>query len=81
MYLLELPTATGRLNRRQYRKPTRTDGLLDESFHNPTSHKATTIKTLTRRAQLVCNTPDSLRDENRYLEGVFLQKQLQRWLY
>ena len=28
----------------------------------PTSRKATTIKTLTRRAQLVCDTPDSLRD-------------------
>ena len=54
-----------------YRKPTHTDRLLDESSYNPTSHKATTIKTLTRRAQLVCVTPDSLRDENRYLERVF----------
>ena len=39
--------------------------------YNPTSHKATTIKILTRRAQLVCDTPDSLRDENKYLEPVF----------
>ena len=54
-----------------YRKPTHTDRLLDESSYNPTSHKATTIRTLTRRAQLVCHTPDSLRDENRYLERVF----------
>ena len=54
-----------------YRKPTHTDRLLDESSYNPTSHKATTIKTLTRGAQLVCNTPDSLRDENKYLERVF----------
>ena len=54
-----------------YRKPTHTDRLLDESSYNPTSHKATTIKTLTRRALLVCDTPDSLRDENRYLERVF----------
>jgi len=53
-----------------YRKPTHTDKLLDESY-NPTSHKATTIKTLTRRAQLVCDTPDSLLDENRYLARVF----------
>ena len=43
-----------------YRKPTRTDRLLDESSYNPTSHKATTIKTLTRRAQLVCNTHNKL---------------------
>ena len=53
-----------------YRKPTHTDRLLDESSYNPTSHKATTIKTLTRRAQLVCNTPDSLFDENKYLRRV-----------
>jgi len=54
-----------------YRKPTHTNRLLDESSYNPTSHKATTIKTLTRRAQLVCDTPNSLRDKNRYLEHVF----------
>ena len=60
----ELPTTV-------YRKPTHTERLLDESSYNPTSHKATTIRTLTRRAQLVCDTPDSLRDENRYLERVF----------
>jgi len=28
-----------------YRKPTHTNRLLDESSYNPTSHKATTIKT------------------------------------
>jgi len=28
-----------------YRKPTHTDRLLDQSSYNPTSHKATTIKT------------------------------------
>ena len=33
-----------------YRKPNHTDRLLDESSYNPTSHKATTIKTLTRQA-------------------------------
>ena len=56
-----------------YRKPTHTDRLLDESSYNLTSHKATTSKTLTRRAQLVCDTPDSLRDENKYLERVFIK--------
>ena len=48
-----------------------TDRLLDESSYNLTSNKATTTKTLTRRVQLVCDTPDSLRDENKYLERVF----------
>ena len=43
-----------------YRKPTHTDRLLDQSCYNPTSHRATTIRTLTRRAQLVCDSPDSL---------------------
>jgi len=40
-----------------YRKPTLTDRLLDQSSYNRTSHKATTIRTLTRRVQLVCNSP------------------------
>ena len=56
------------------RKPTHTDQLLDESSYNPTSHKATTVKTLTRRAQLVCDKPDRLRNENRYLERFFFHK-------
>ena len=42
-----------------------------ESSYNPTSHKATTIQTLTRRAQLVCDSPDSLADKNNYLKNVF----------
>ena len=54
-----------------YRKLTHTDRLLDQSSHNPTSHKATTIRTLTRRAQLVCDSPDSLQDETDYLNNVF----------
>ena len=54
-----------------YRKLTHTDRLLDESSYNPTSHKATTIKTLTRRAQLICDSPDALRNENEYLQHVF----------
>ena len=36
-----------------YRKPTHTDRLLDQSSYNPASHKATAIKTLIRRVQLV----------------------------
>ena len=57
-----------------YRKPTTTDRLLDESSYNPTSHKATTIRTLTRRVQLICNTTDSLSDKNKYLDHVFQRK-------
>ena len=44
-----------------------TDNLTNPPTYNPTSHKATTIKTLARRAQLVCDTLDSVRDENKYL--------------
>ena len=54
-----------------YRKPTHTDRLLDQSSYNPTSHKPTTIRTLTRRAQLVCDSTDSLTDETNYLNNVF----------
>ena len=47
-----------------------TDRLLDQSSYNPTSHKATIIRTLTRREQLVCDSPDSLQDETDYLNNV-----------
>ena len=60
-----------------YRKPTHTGRLLDQSSYNSTSHKAATIKTLTRRVQLVCDSPDSLSGETRYLGTRFLEKQLQ----
>ena len=61
-----------------YRKPTHTDRLLDQSSYNPTSHKATTIRTLTRRAQLVCDSPDSLTDEIKYLDNVFNENNYKR---
>ena len=64
-----------------YRKPTRTDRLLDQSPYNPTSHKATTIRTLTRRAQLVCDSPDSLTDEIKYLDNVFNKNNYKSGLY
>ena len=54
-----------------YRKPTHADRLLDQSSYNSTSHKATTIWTLTRRAQLVSDSPDCLQDETDYLNNVF----------
>ena len=60
--------ARGEIQTTICRKPTHTDRLLDQSSHNPTSHKATTIRTLTRRAQLVCDSSDSLQDETDYHE-------------
>ena len=54
-----------------YKKPTHTDRLLDQSSYNPTSNKVITIGTLTRRAQLVCDSPYSLQDETDYLNNVF----------
>ena len=45
--------------------------LHKESSYNPTFLKATTIRTLTRRAQLVCDSPDSLLDETETLHSVF----------
>ena len=49
-----------------------TDRLLDQTSYNPSSHKATSIRTLTRRAQIVCDSHDSLTDETRYLNTVFI---------
>ena len=60
-----------KLNTTVYRKPTHTDRLLDQSSYNPTSQKARTIQTLTRRAQVVYDSPDSLANENNYLDNVF----------
>ena len=42
---------------------------IDQSSYNPTSHNATT--TLTRWAQLDCDSPDSLQDGTDYLNNIF----------
>ena len=60
-----------RLRTTVYRKPTHTDRLLDQSSYNPTSHRAITVRTLTRRAQIICDSTDSLRDENEHLRQIF----------
>ena len=70
-----------RLRTTNYRNPTHTDRLLDQSSFNPTSHKATTIRTWTRRAQLVCDSPDNLQDETDYLNNVFSKKLQRRLCY
>ena len=57
-----------------YRKPTHTDRLLDESSYNPTSHKATTIKTLTR-ANSVWHTEQLMRwKQNKQILNVFFTR-------
>ena len=40
--------------------------------------KRCTIRTLTRRAQLVCDSPDSLQDETDYLNNVFSKNNYSR---
>ena len=50
------------------------------SSYNPTSLKATTIRTLTRRAQLVCDSPDSLQDKTDYLNNGFTKTTTARTL-
>ena len=54
-------------------KPTLTDRLLDQTSYNPTSHKATTVRTMTRRAQIVCDSDDSLTDKTKHLNSVFIK--------
>ena len=60
-----------RLRTTVYCKPTHTDRLLDQSSYNPTSHRATTVRTPTRRAQIICDSTDSPRDENEHLRQIF----------
>ena len=56
-----------------YRKATHANRLLDQTSYNPTSHKATTVRTLTRRAQIVCDSRGSLTDETKHLNTVFIK--------
>ena len=51
------------------KKPTHTDSLLDKSSYNLTFHKVTTIRTLTRRPQLLCDSPENLTEEVKYLDN------------
>ena len=54
------------------RKPTHSDRVLDQTSYNPTSHKATAVRTLTRRAQIVCDSHNSLTDKTKHLNTVFI---------
>ena len=56
-----------------FRKPTHTDRLLDQTSYNPTSLKATTVRTSTRRAKIVCDSHDSLTNETQHLNTVFIK--------
>ena len=60
-----------RLRTTVYRKPTHIDRLLDQPSYNPTSHRATTVRTLTRHAQIICDSADSLHNENEHLRQIF----------
>ena len=64
-----LVTCDNRLGMTIYRKLTHTNRLLDQSSYNPTPHKASTMRTLTRRWQLVFDSLDSLQDETDYLNN------------
>ena len=45
--------------------------LLNQWSYQSTTYKATTIKTLTREAQIICDLADDLRNENECLQQVF----------
>jgi hypothetical protein len=54
-----------------YRKPTSTDRLLDNSSYHPASHKSATIKTLVKRAHVVCSSSEDLKTELQHLNEIF----------
>ena len=56
-----------------YRRPTHIDRLLDQTSYNPTPHKATTVRTSTRRAQIVWDSHNGLTDETKHLNTVFIK--------
>ena len=53
------------------RKPTSTDRLLNNSSYHPASHKSATIKTLVKRAHVICSSNKELEAELRHLDEVF----------
>ena len=71
-----------RLGGKIYRKATHIDRFTIDrmSSCNPTSLKDTTIRTLTRPAQLVCDSPDSLQDKTDYLNNGFTKTTTARTL-
>ncbi|XP_076058615.1 uncharacterized protein LOC143035632 [Oratosquilla oratoria] len=54
-----------------YRKATHTDRLLDFGSDHPTCHKKSVVKTLWNRAERVCSTGTSLKEERSRLRRVF----------
>ncbi|KAG0418165.1 hypothetical protein HPB47_005082, partial [Ixodes persulcatus] len=55
--------ASDALNFAVYRKPTHTGRYLDFESYHPTSHKASVVSALFRRALSVCSTEEALREE------------------
>ncbi len=54
-----------------YRKPTSTERLLDNSSYHPASRESAAIKTLVKRAHVICSSNEELKAELRHLDEVF----------
>ena len=80
IYLLQTVWSLATTTDYERQQPTHTNRLLDQSSYNPISHKATTTRILTRRAQLVCDSPESLQDETDYLNTVLVKTNTTRTL-
>ena len=59
-------------------KTTHTDRVLDQTSYNPTSHKATTVWTLTRTAQIAYDSDNSLINDIKHLNTVFIKNNYNR---
>ncbi|XP_076068384.1 uncharacterized protein LOC143040831 [Oratosquilla oratoria] len=57
-----------------YRKGTHMDRLLDFDSCHPAEHKRSVVKTLWSRAEKVCSTGDSRREERKHFRKVFRGK-------
>ena len=54
-----------------YRKPTNSDIYFNWKSFSPCSWKRGTLKTIIRRAYLICSTPDYLQEESDHMAYVF----------
>ena len=54
-----------------YRKPTATDRLLDYGSNHPSCHKKSVVKTLYRRAAILCSNEADFKREKTNLKNIF----------
>ena len=64
-----------------YRKPTHTDQYLQFDSHQPLQHKLGVIRTLTHRANTICSTDNSKKEELDHIKKVLSVSGYRKWTW